>query len=132
MNTVHWSVLLYFQDVLGEIKTYNFAKKTMYSNVIPTSDLAVVDGNLSRIECTLLCGYEITCQTFFYKRNDRSCFLHKYPLLNNTPVNIESGVEIFEIKGKLSFNTFGSCEKVFFVRGIHISLKFHTDIFNLD
>lgn len=97
---------LYFQAVLGEVKTYNYAKKSMYSNVIPSSDLAVVDGKLSRIECTLLCGYEMACQTFFYKPNDRSCSIYKYPLLNNTPVNLESGVEVFEIKGKL--NTFGT------------------------
>lgn len=97
---MYQSVLLYFQAVLGEVKTYNFAKKSMYSNMIPSSDLDVVDGKLSLVECTLLCGNNMTCQTSFYKPNDGSCFLYKYPLLNNTPVSIESDVEVYEIKGK--------------------------------
>lgn len=97
-----------FSSCFGRGKNIQLCKEKYVH--IPSSDLAVVDGKLSRIECTLLCGYEMACQTFFYKPNDRSCSIYKYPLLNNTPVSIESGVEVFEIKGKL--NTFGTLWRV--------------------
>eukprot|EP00105_Crassostrea_gigas_P044721 XP_019928869.1 PREDICTED: uncharacterized protein LOC109620579 [Crassostrea gigas] len=98
----------------------------MYSNMIPSSDLDVVDGKLSLVECTLLCGNNMTCQTSFYKPNDGSCFLYKYPLLNNTPVSIESDVEVYEIKGCRNpdfvlFREAGICLKMFTTTGLTFS-----------
>ena len=60
-----------------------------------------MQGLVSRIHCVLLCARQSSCQTIFYKSSESKCFLYKYPMLERTPVNPETGIDVYEMQGML-------------------------------
>ena len=73
----------------------------MYSDVLPTTEVDVMQGLVSRMHCVLLCARKSSCQTIFYKSSESKCFLYKYPMLERTPVNPEMGTDVYEMQGML-------------------------------
>ena len=73
----------------------------MYSDVLPTTEVDVMQGLVSRMHCVLLCARQSSCQTIFYKSSESKCFLYKYPMLERTPVNPETGTDVYEMQGML-------------------------------
>ena len=73
----------------------------MYSDVLPTTEVDVMQGLVSRMHCVLLCARQSSCQTIFYKSSESKCFLYKYPMLERTPVNPEMGTDVYEMQGML-------------------------------
>ncbi|XP_078332352.1 uncharacterized protein LOC144625431 [Crassostrea virginica] len=71
----------------------------MYSDVLPTTEVDVMQGLVSRMHCVLLCARQSSCQTIFYKSSESKCFLYKYPMLERTPVNPEMGTDVYEMQG---------------------------------
>ena len=95
------SVQLFLWGILAEFQNFNFLKSNMYSDVLPTTEVDVMQGLVSRMHCVLLCARQSSCQTIFYKSSESKCFLYKYPMLERTPVNPEMGTGVYEMQGML-------------------------------
>lgn len=78
---------------LADLQIGYYMESGVRSNVLPTSDLHVLEGDLSLIRCASRCREECSCQTYFYKSDDNWCSLYKYPLLENTPVSHNLGAQ---------------------------------------
>lgn len=86
---------------MADLQNGHYMKNGVRSNVLPTSDLHVLEEELSLIRCTSHCREECACQTYFYKSEDKWCSLYKYPLLENTSVSHYNGVAVYEMIGML-------------------------------
>ncbi|XP_078334021.1 uncharacterized protein LOC144625712 [Crassostrea virginica] len=86
------------RSILAEFQNFNFLKSNMYSDVLPTTEVDVMQGLVSRMHCVLLCARQSSCQTIFYKSSESKCFLYKYPMLERTPVNPETGTDVYEMQ----------------------------------
>lgn len=87
--------------ILADLQNGHYMKNGVKSNVLPTSDLHVLEEELSLIRCASHCLEECACQTYFYKSEDKWCSLFKYPLLENTSVSHNNGVAVYEMIGML-------------------------------
>lgn len=96
-----FSYIYYHTEVLADLRNAYYKKSSVRSNVLPVSDLDVLDGRFTRVKCSSLCREATSCQTFFYKSDDKQCSLYNYPLLENTPVYANTGVAVYETIGKL-------------------------------
>lgn len=96
-----FSYIYYHTGVLADLRNAYYKKSSVRSNVLPVSDLDVLDGRFTRVKCASLCREESLCQTFFYKSYDKQCSLYNYPLLENTPVYANTGVAVYETIGNL-------------------------------
>lgn len=109
---------IYHNGVLADLENAYYKKSSVRSNVLPVSDLDVLDGRFTRVKCASLCREATLCQTFFYKSDDKQCSLYNYPLLENTPVYANTGVAVYETIGCpnsdfVYFGEAGICLKYF-------------------
>uniref|UniRef100_A0A8W8NER6 Apple domain-containing protein n=1 Tax=Magallana gigas TaxID=29159 RepID=A0A8W8NER6_MAGGI len=107
-----------YNGVLADLRNTYYKKSRVRSNVLPVSDLDVLNGRFTRVNCASLCREETLCQTFFYQSDDKQCSLYNYPLLENTPVYANSGVAVYETIGCpnsdfVYFGEAGICLKYF-------------------
>lgn len=109
---------IYHNEVLADLRNAYYKKSSVRSNVLPVSDLDVLDGRFTRVKCASRCREATSCQTFFYKSDDKQCSFYNYPFLENTPVYTNTGVAVYEMIGCpnsdfVYFGEAGVCVKIF-------------------